>query len=112
MSQDLTWDSLTKQLKSYEELNSLLRQKIRLLEDQSNANNYELLHLNAWVEKLETWIKSDSVYTLLRYGCKSATIIDGMDDCYVDLYNTSETLREKDRAELENRNDDFEQKQP
>jgi hypothetical protein len=75
-----------------------LEKLVDQLRKQIESNNYELLHLTAWVEKLETWIKSDSVYTLLRYGSKSPTIIDGMDDYYVDLYNTSEMLREKARG--------------
>lgn len=98
MSQELTWDSLSQKLKFYE--------------DEIKSLRYEQFHLDAYVGELHNWIKSDSVYTLLRYGSKSTTIIDGMDDLYQDLLHLSEQLRALDQADINNRNDAFDQQLP
>jgi hypothetical protein len=71
-----------------------------------------MFHTDAYVETLHNYIVSDSVYTLLRYGSKSSTIVDGMDDHYVDLLNISEQLRAADAADVQNRNDAFDQQLP
>jgi hypothetical protein len=76
------------------------------------SQRHELFHANAYIGELHSWIKSDSVYTLLRYGAKSPTIVDGMDDHYTDLYNLSEQLRFADHQENENRKDAFDQRLP
>ena len=67
------------------------------------VNAYDALveenqRLREAIETLHGWIKSDSVYTLLRYGAKSPSH-SGVDDCEddfnSDLYNLSEELRAK-----------------
>lgn len=98
MSQELTWDSLSQKLKFYE--------------DEIKGLRYEQFHRDAYVGELHNWIKSDSVYTLLRYGSKSTTTIDGMDDLYQDLLHLSEQLRAADQADINNRNDAFDQQLP
>lgn len=40
----------------------------------------EIQPLMRKIDELENWIKSDSVYTLLRYGSKSPSS-SGVDDC-------------------------------
>lgn len=88
---------------------------VEALKDQLDGNTHELFHQSAYVEQLHQWIKSDSVYTLLRYGSKSPSS-SGVDDCqddhYSDLYNLSTQLREADRADTENRNENFLQQLP
>lgn len=73
---------------------------------------HEIFHAEAEIQQLYSWIKSDSVYTLLRYGSKSTTIVDGMDDFYIDILNLSEQLRAADREDIQNRNDAFDQQLP
>src|SRR5688500_7523197 len=96
----------------YESDVSSLRQRLEFLQDELNALRDKDFHRDAYICELHNWIKSDSVYTLLRYGVKSATIIDGMDDHYVDLYNLSEGLRKSDHEENEIRKDAFDQQLP
>lgn len=101
MSQELTWDALVNKLQSYEEELKSLR--------------YDKFHSDAYIGQLHDWIKSDSVYILLRYGSKSPSS-SGVDDCeddhYSDLYNLSTQLRAADRSDTANRNDAFQQQLP
>lgn len=101
MSQELTWDSLVAKLQAYE--------------DELKSLRYNAFHNDAYVGELHNWIKSDSVYTLLRYGTKSPSS-SGVDDCqddhYSDLYNLSVSLRAADKEENELRRDAFEQNLP
>jgi hypothetical protein len=96
----------------YESDVSSLLQRLEFLQDELNAMRDKDFHLDAYVGELHNWIRSDSVYTLLRYGSKSPTIVDGMDDHYTDLYNLSEQLRFADHQENENRKDAFDQRLP
>jgi len=61
-----------------------------------NETNLTPLEMKERIEELEKMIKSDSVYTILRFGVKSPSR-SGMDNCedseYWDLYNTSIELR-------------------
>lgn len=102
-------ESLTKAVNAYDSLvegNEEQRIKIR---NALHIINEELLpqkkeleaenqKLREAIETLHGWIKSDSVYTLLRYGAKSPSH-SGVDDCEddfnSDLYNLSEELRAK-----------------
>lgn len=88
------------------------RAKYRRLMDTNDNQNAELFNLNAEIENLYRWIKSDSIYTLLRHGSKSTTIIDGMDEHYIDMLNLSEKLRMLDTEDINTRNDAFDQKLP
>jgi hypothetical protein len=89
--------SLRSEIESYRKANQELDQKwinqketIKSLQ----AENHQLKEEN---EKMKYLIKSDSVYTLLRYGTKSPSS-SGVDDCelerlYYDLYSLSCELR-------------------
>lgn len=92
--------------------NASLKSRIEILQDSVNANTHESFHRDAYIETLHNWIKSDSVWTLLRHGVKTCSIVGGHDDHYVDMFNLSEELRESERHEIQNAQDDFEQKQP
>jgi len=95
--------------------NESLKSRLEILQDSVNANTHESFHQDAYIETLHNWIKSDSIYALLRHGIKSPTNagVDGsQDDFYADMYDLSVDLREKERQEIENAQDDFEQRQP
>ena len=60
------------------------------------TNNLKQQEVSLSSEELTKWLKSDSVYTLLRRGVKSPSS-SGVDDCedshYFDLYNLVCELR-------------------
>lgn len=88
-------------MKTHEEFNK---------DKEIESQRHELFHSNAHIEQLHQWIKSDSVYTALRYAYKSPskTGMDDMDDkSYLELYRLSEKLRQAEREELAARQDDF-----
>lgn len=60
---------------------------------QSYADQVEVNGVS--IADLKTILKSDSVYTLLRYGVKSPSSsgVDGLDEGYYDLYNICCELR-------------------
>jgi hypothetical protein len=92
-----------------------LKAKYLTLEDEVKSLRHEMFHADAYMGELHNWIKSDSVYTLLRYGSKSPSssgVDDCEDDCYQDLYNLSVSLRKADREENEARKDSFDQQLP
>lgn len=88
--------------------NASLKSRLEILQDSVNSNTHESFHRDAYIDTLHDWIKSDSVYTLLRYGSKSTTIIDGLGDHYIDMLNLSEELKRKEHEENELRKEDFE----
>lgn len=95
--------------------NASLKSRIEILQDSVNASTHESFHSDAYIETLHNWIKSDSVYALLRYGTKNPShsgVDDCQDDFFSDMYNLSVDLRKKEREEIQNAQDDFEQKQP
>jgi hypothetical protein len=96
----------------YEKDVSSLRQRLEFLQDELNALRDKDFHQDAYVGTLHNWIKSDSVWTLLRYGVKACSIVGGDDDYYQDMFNLSEQLRAADKADIQNRNDAFDQQLP
>lgn len=99
----------------YENDVSTLRQRLEFLQGELNALRDKDFHQDAYVGELHNWIKSDSVYTLLRYGIKSPSsscVDDCDDDHYQDLYNLSTSLRKADKEENEARKDNFDAQLP
>jgi len=87
--------------------------KYRRLMDTCDDLNAQIFNATAENDNLYRWIKSDSVYTALRFAFKnqSKTCMDDIEDKhYIDMYNLSTKLRELDRQDIENRNDDFDSK--
>jgi len=80
--------------------------------ERIESENYELFHLNAELENIYRWIKSDSIYSILRQASKSPSIVNGDDDHYIDMLNLSERLRYNDSEENEARKNNFEKNQP
>lgn len=92
-----------------------LKSRLELLQDEVNNNRHELFHMTAYIGQLEQWIKSDSVYTLLRYGYKnpSSSGVDDLEDkSYLELYHLCRKLQEADHQENEFRKDSFDQTLP
>jgi len=72
-----------------------------------NFDDFELIELNIdeKINELIDMLKSDSVYTLLRFGAKSPSksgVDNCEDDAYYDLYNLCCDLRKKSKTELKN----------
>lgn len=73
---------------------------------------HELFHADAHIQQLHSWIKSDSVLKAFHYMDKNQHHFGLTDFGYIHLYLLCLELRKADKADIENRNDAFDQQLP